>query len=454
MEINWREKLLFQQVSIAPLVVFRIIFGSIILFGTLRFMLYGWVDFLYIQPKFFFTYWGFDWVKPLPGAWIYLPFVLLALSGLFVLVGFLYRFASVLLFLSFTYIELLDKTNYLNHYYFVSLVAFILCFLPANRWFSLDSKWGFCSKSTSVPLFTIRLLQFQLGVVYFFAGVAKLNSDWLFRAEPLRSWLNGFDNLPFIGNLLAQEWVAYAFAWIGCIYDLAIFFLLLKRKTRPLAYFVVVIFHLLTWWLFPIGIFPWVMVLSTLIFFSAEFHEKILQFVGCKFVTEVDKAVHSRRNSATFFIGIFVVFQLLVPMRYLLYSGNLLWNEEGFRFSWRVMLMQKTGVATFYVVDKQTQRSLEVNNRYFITQRQEAQMATQPDMILQFAHHLYTIYKDTVLRFGNQRFHLKDPAIKAAVFVSLNGRPNQPFVLPKEDLAELPYNLKHRTWLEPYQENE
>ncbi len=45
--------------------------------------------------------------------------------------------------------------------------------------------------------------------------------------------------------------VAYAFSWLGCLYDLSIPFLLLYRKTRPFAYAAVIIFHILTAILFP-----------------------------------------------------------------------------------------------------------------------------------------------------------------------------------------------------------
>lgn len=424
------------------------------LYGTIRFVSNGWVNDFYIQPHFYFTYFGFGWVHPLPGNWMYLPFLLLIISAIGIILGYHYRISSFVLFIAFTYVELLDKTNYLNHYYFISLIAFIMCWLPANRYFSLDIKLRRLLPMVKIPIFNIRLLQFQLGVVYFFAGIAKLNPDWLFRAEPLTSWLNGFDNLPILGDLLSQHWMAFVFSWVGCIYDLSIVFLLLYKKTRPFAYFLVIVFHLLTWLLFPIGIFPWVMIFCTLIFFGTSFHQGILQFIQklLKLKPLQSEAVKTSKHPkfTLVLIAVYVFIQLAVPLRCWLYPGQLFWNEEGFRFSWRVMLMQKTGYATFYVVDKNTQRSMEINNRDFITKRQEGQMSTQPDMILQYAHHLYDVFQDTLLTFGSQKFHLKNPEIKARVDVSLNGRTNQPFILPNIDLAKIPYNLKHRYFLEKY----
>lgn len=105
-----------KEISIAPLIVFRIIFGALMLFGTSRFLLKGWVLENYILPKHHFGYLGFEWVEKLPGNWMYLPFFVMIACSLLVILGLFYRVAIVLLFISFTYVELIDKTYYLNHY--------------------------------------------------------------------------------------------------------------------------------------------------------------------------------------------------------------------------------------------------------------------------------------------------------------------------------------------------
>ncbi len=439
----------FKQVSIAPLISFRIIFGALMLFGISRFMLNGWVETLYMQPKYFFPYLGFEWVRPLPGNWMYLPFFLMLISAIGILLGFLYRYAAFLFFLCFTYVELLDKSNYLNHYYFVSLMAFLMVLVPANRAFSLDSYFKPEIKRDQVFAWHSGIIKFQLGVVYFFAGVAKLNSDWLFRAQPLKTWLQAHHNLPVVGSFMNDNWLAYAFSWTGCVYDLTIVFFLLWSKTRPLAYFAVVFFHVVTWYLFPIGVFPWVMIFSTLIFFDENTHARILNRFGAG-ITRFTTIGQKKSGWIKPFLILFVCAQLLIPFRYLLYPGDLFWNEEGFRFSWRVMLMHKEGHATFYVRDPETGRESEINNSDFLTQTQEDQMATQPDMILQYADYLHTYWKDRKQHYGDSVFYIKNPEIYAEIYVSLNGRPSQLFVSKEQELAHLKYNLCHRTWLEPF----
>ena len=129
----------YAETSIAPLVVFRIIFGLMMFVGTLRFWLKGWIHDFFIKPDHFFHYYGFEWVKPMGDFGMYTIFCLLLISSFLIALGFYYRTSSILFFILFTYVELIDVTNYLNHYYFISLVSFLMCFLPANRFFSLDT---------------------------------------------------------------------------------------------------------------------------------------------------------------------------------------------------------------------------------------------------------------------------------------------------------------------------
>jgi hypothetical protein len=447
----------YKSVSIAPLVMFRIIFGAMMTFGSLRFIFKGWVNELYIQPEFYFGYLGFEWVKPFPGNWMYIPFLFFVISSICIMLGAFYRWSTLLLFISFSYIELLDKSNYLNHYYFISLISFLLIFVPANGFFSLDVKWNRVKEIKQIPLWNIGIFKFQLAIVYIFAGIAKLETDWLINAQPLKIWLQAHRDMPVFGKLLAKEWIAYLFSWFGCIYDLFIVFFLLSKRCRPYAYILVIIFHFVTWYLLPIGIFPWVMIFSTLVFFSIHFHENAIRFLSRLLKYNVSFNSNSKINFPTkkwvsVLLGVYIIFQILIPFRYALNPGNLFWNEEGFRFSWRVMLMHKEGTATFYVKDRKSGGEIEVPNCSYLSPTQVDQMATQPDMILQYAEFLNKKFSDTLLIYGDQKVKLVNPSIHADVFVSLNGRPSQLFISKKHDLTQIPYNFAHRNWLESFKE--
>ena len=168
---------LTEPMSIAPLTSFRVLFGGVMLVSVLRFVWNGWVDDLYVKPTFFFKYYGFEWVQPVGEVGMYAVFALMALAALGVALGAYYRVSAVTFFLAWTYVELLDVTNYLNHYYFVSIAAFLLIWVPAHRAFSVDA-WRMPGTAVQqVPRWVVGIFRLQMGIVYVFAGIAKLNAD-------------------------------------------------------------------------------------------------------------------------------------------------------------------------------------------------------------------------------------------------------------------------------------
>lgn len=431
------------------LAFFRLAFGFMMLLSLIRFASYGWIEAFYVKPQFHFTYFGFSWVKPF-GNCIYLLFFIAALAAFFVAIGYKYRLSIITFFLSFTYIELIDKTTYLNHYYFISVVSFAMIFLPANASFSLDALKNPKVSYQKIPRWNIDILRLLIGIVYFYAGLAKINSDWLLSAMPLKMWLPNNSDLPIIGVFLNKNWVHYAFSWAGMIYDLSIPFLLLYKRTRIFAFILVVIFHIVTRILFPIGVFPYIMIISSLLFFDASFHKKCLQFIikmlsinPFHFENRKSKiASNSNSNNLKILIVVaFVALQVLIPFRYLLYKNELFWTEEGFRFSWRVMLMEKAGYTQFIVKDQNKNKEIRVDNSQFLTPFQEKQMSFQPDFILEYAHYLCEVYK---------KQGIKNPEVYAESFVALNGRLSQKFIDHRVNLANEYESFRAKTWILPF----
>lgn len=435
------------KTNAAPLAVFRIGFGLMMLFSIIRFWSYGWIEKLYINPKFYFSYYGLEWINPF-GNYTYIIFVICGLSALCISLGLKYRIAIITFFLSFTYIELMDKTTYLNHYYFISILSFLMCFLPADAYYSLDNLIK-KKQYKQIPKWSIDSIKLLLGIVYVYAGLAKINSDWLIRAMPLKIWLPSKYDLPFIGeNLMQQHWFHVAMSWSGMLYDLCIPFLLLYRKTRWFAFALVVFFHVFTRVLFPIGMFPYIMIVSALIFFDANLHERIINMFRA--LLKNVKASKTKLKSLTYhyknqnLIGtilvVFFTIQLLLPFRYVLYPGELFWREEGYRFSWRVMLIEKTGYAEFKVVNGKTGKSFLVNNSDFLTPLQEKEMSTQPDFILEYAHYLGQHFESQ----GHE-----NSEIYVDSYVALNGRRSQRFIDPDVDLLKQKESFKPKNWILP-----
>ncbi|MEQ3500187.1 HTTM domain-containing protein [Tenacibaculum sp. SSH1-16] len=445
--INTLQKYFKKNTEAAPLAVFRIFFGFMMFCSILRFWLNGWIEEQYIKPKFFFSYYGFEYIKPF-GNYTYLLFLICAIAALFIMLGYKYRAAAITFFLSFTYIELMDKSYYLNHYYFVSLVAFILIFLPANAYFSVDAKQNEKIAYQKIPNWTIDAIKLLLGIVYFYAGLAKLNSDWLFRASPLNIWLPVQNNLPLVGFLMVKTWFHFAMSWAGAIYDLTIPFLLLNKRTRTIAFIAVIIFHVFTRILFSIGMFPYIMIVSTIIFFNPKLHHKILNNIAAIFRISKDyfdqgkTLVTTQKLTLTRkFLILFFVLQIIIPFRYLLYPGELFWTEEGYRFSWRVMLTEKAGYAEFKIIDEETKKQVYIDNSDYLTTLQEKQMSFQSDFILEFAHFLGDTYK---------KKGMKNPKVYVDSYVTLNGRLSTQFIDPKVDLYQQKESFKHKNWIIPF----
>ena len=431
-----------------PLALYRIGFGILVMFSLARFFLNGWIESLYLAPDFHFSYYGFSWVKPI-GVFTYIIFIVCFSSALFVTIGYRYRYAIIILFLSFTYIELMDKTTYLNHYYLISCISFLMIFLPCSSYFAVD-----CKKNLKIPQWTIDSLKFLIIIVYIYAGLAKINSDWLVNAQPLKIWLRAKYTIPLIGEtLLQKDFSYYLFSWGGMIYDCIIPFLLLYKRTRYFAFFMVIAFHIMTRILFPpIGMFPYIMIFSCIIFFDNSKHKKILDFIKStfrlkiknneKFISDIKSFGRNKFIIPT--LSLFFIFQIIFPLRSSLYPGELFWNEQGYRFSWRVMLIEKTGYTTFKVVDNNTNKFQVVDNMEFLTPFQEKQMSFQPDMILEYAHYLGKTFEQR--GFSNV-------SVYADSYVTLNGRPSIKFIDSKVDLYKQKNDLKHKKWIIPMKDD-
>jgi vitamin K-dependent gamma-carboxylase len=430
-------------VDLASLAAFRILFGLMMAAAMIRFLAYGWVSQFYVQPKYYFSYPGFEWVHPWPGPLMHAHFILLALLALGVALGFFYRTCATLFFLGFTYIELIDQTNYLNHYYLISLLSGLMIFLPANRLWSLDVWRKPALRADAAPAWTLNLLRFQIGIVYLFAGLAKINADWLLRAEPLRIWLAACSDVPLIGPLLGLTWVAYAASWFGAVFDLSVVFFLLHDRSRRIAYALVVFFHVMTWIMFHIGMFPWVMVVAATVFFSDSwprpFALRLAALANRLKAVQISARIHAQAVPESSLrvlrchtglplllaLGSYAAVQLALPARSFFFPDSA-WTCAGFNCAWRVMIAEKTGYVEFYACDPRTGRRWRLSPKDYLTPRQETMMAQDPDLIHAMAR---KFAKDLRARGFTQI------QIHADAFATLNGRPSQRLIDPDVNLA-------------------
>lgn len=405
----------------ASLGAFRIGLGLLLATLVARFVLRGWVTSFYLEPAFFFSYPGFGWVRPLGPVAMHATFVLLFAAGLLLATGRAYRVAAVTAFLAFTYVELIDRTTYLNHYYFLSIVLFLACLLPLDAALVLGK-----TADRTVPRAVLVALRAQVGLVYVFAGLAKLRPDWLMRGEPLHLWLRMHDDLPVVGAWLAQRNVAIGLSWAGALFDLTVPFALLHARTRPYAFVAVLVFHAITGLLFPIGMFPLIMALGATLFLPPDWPRRFVHRAR-----EIGAPVRLPR-AASVIVALHLMVQLVLPLRRLAYPGDTCFTEDGFRFAWQVMLLEKRGLVTYRVVGTDGATRF-VDPKRALRPHQYRQMSTQPDLVLAYAHHLAA-----EARARGEG----DVAVYADAWVAWNGRRSQPFVRPDVDLARMPDSLE------------
>jgi vitamin K-dependent gamma-carboxylase len=414
-----RERL-SRPVDGASLVAFRVLFGLLMAASALRFVASGWVERFFVERTFFFKYWGFSWVEVGPPWLMYGVYSLLVVLGLCVALGFAYRAAIVLFLVLFSYAELTDVTNYLNHYYLVSLLAFWMCFMPLGR-------------RGPFPAWMLYALRFQVAVVYLGAALAKLGSDWLVHGQPLGTWMTALADVPGIGRWVSEPGVAVFASWAGFLHDLLVVPLLLWPRTRAWAYGALLVFHLTTSALFNIGIFPLLMPIAATLFLAPDWPRRFFA------MPQADAVSRLLSRPAFALLTVFCAAQVLVPLRAHLYGGNVLWHEQGMRFSWRVMVRAKQG-SIRYRARLPDGRELYVMPRRYLSSDQEREMSGQPDLILQLAHHIAA-----ELRARG----IDDPQVRVDALVSLNGRPPVPLIDPNVDLTKVHDGLAPATWITP-----
>ncbi len=411
--------LLFERwarpVDVASLWAVRICVGALILIEMIRFYVYDWAINALVTPPFHFTYAGFGWVQPLGQLGMNVVLAIVALASLGMVFGFWYRRCAFVCAVGVAYIFLIDKTHYLNHMYFLIWVCILFSVVRSDR-----RAWG--------QQWMIDLARFQIGVVYVYGGIAKLNMDWL-AGRPMLQWMDQRRAWPVIGEFLAWDPVAYAISWGGLLFDLLIVPALMFRKTRVLAFSVAVIFHLINAGLFQIGIFPWMMIAVTTVFFAPDW---------CRKPPIAHGAVPGFSKGWAVVCLVWGMVHLGLPLRHHLYAGDVAWTEQGHRFSWRMKLRSKAGRAVFHALDKKKGTHKVIDPMKELTVTQTRKMATRPDMVLQYAHHLHRqLAKEGS---GDWAIHVDSQA-------SLNGRPMHPLVLPSVDLAQIDVSAPSSEWI-------
>ncbi|WP_338734143.1 HTTM domain-containing protein [Mangrovimonas cancribranchiae] len=429
---------LFKHIDNSPLIVFRIIFGLLCFLESVGAIVTGWVKRTLIEPEFTFSFIGFEWLQPLPEHMMYAYYIIMGLFGLFIMIGYKYRFSVIMFTIMWAGTYFMQKSSYNNHYYLLIILSTIMAFQPANRYLSLDAKQNPSLKKIAMPQWCSWVFIIQMFIVYTYGAIAKLYPDWL-DTSVMELMMASKKHYYIIGDLLQQKWVHYFLAYGGILFDGLVIPLLLFKPTRKLAFFASIFFHLFNSIVFQVGIFPYLSLAFALFFFSPETIRNI--FLKKKPLYNKEEVVipsYSKPLMALF--AIHFITQLALPLRHHFIKDNVLWTEEGHRMSWRMMLRSKQGVASYVVQDKKTLKRENINLNNYLTKKQQRHVSSKPDVIWQFAQHL----KQDYAKKG------KDVAVYVSCRISVNGKPYKKLINSNVDIASVKWEpFKHSSWLLP-----
>lgn len=426
--------------------VARIAFGAVAAASAARLLGRGWVSALWLEPEVLLGWPVRDLPLP-PGPVLHALVAALGVLGLAIAAGAWTRPAAGLFAVGLGYLELLDRTTYLNHYWAMVLIAVLLAVVPTDRAWSIALWRGRRGGARAgTPAWGLWLLRAQVAVVYVFAGAAKLDSDWLLRAQPLTTWLAARADLPFLGGLVAHPSTALVASWVGLLFDLTIVGWLWWRPTRAPAMAAVVAFHAATWWLFPaIGVFPWLMIGMATLWLPPEWPRAWRRRRATAPHHPPRPAAPARADSARAVpvpvlagVALWIAVQVILPLRHLVIPGDVDWTEEGGRLSWRVMADEKVGWAVFHVTDPRSGATRDVPLVDVLTARQAHVAAVRPDLL----HQVADLLADRAEADGRAR-----PIVRVDAVVSWNGRTRAPLVDPRVDLAAAPWRYSGQSWL-------
>ncbi len=421
---------LSHPVDARPLEIFQVLFGVVVALQVYSFLESDYIRTGILLPVTRFTYDWFPFIRPLPSAGMKLVLALTLVAPILIALNKFTRVAAAIYLVAFSYLFLLEESYYNNHFYFIILLTgFFLFYSPA----------GDRGKKT-VPGWLLLLFQFQVVVVYFYGGVAKLNADWVVNQQPVRALLAANAPQSPFPALTASEFAVWFIAYGGLAFDLAIGFLLWIRKTFRTAVWLTVIFHGTNFWIFnmgeggTIGIFPLLMIAANVLFAQPDslrkWHAKLLPTGGRK-QAGPKSPTRAVTKAVPWLVWVFMAVQVLVPLRHWAVPGPVDWTGQQQWFSWRMKVSSRQSTAKFILRRFEGDEPAIVEPGRMINSMQLNMMTQHADMVYKFVQYLKSDLKE--------RMNIDTAIINAEILVEFNGRPAQYFVDPERDLFDIEY---------------
>nr|CAD7400436.1 unnamed protein product [Timema cristinae] len=397
----------------------------------------------------------FDVLKPLPLDWMCIIHLIMWAGAFGIMLGFFFKWSCVAFIAPYWYIVLLDKSTWNNHSYLYGLISILLLGTDANH-----GLFGRVRSNSHVPLWNYMVLRFQFFVLYFFAGLKKMDKDWI-EGHSLSNLSSHWVFEPF-KLLLSPEQVDY---WIihqfGFLLDLTISFWLFFDKTRPYALIFCTSFHLMNSRIFSIGMFPYVCLAMQPIFCHDDWPRHLTALFNFKRQVKTfpidaiqENELPTRKRLVTnlnwkhhltaILLLCYGSMQCFLPYSHFITKGYNNWTKGLYGYSWDMMVHSwDTILVVVKVVDNNTGKEHFIDPDAWV---QTNRWSKHADMIVQYAHCI----KHNLLTQGDHQLTSDNISIFIDVWCSLNGRFQQRMFDPKLNLLQVSWSpFIEVTWLMP-----
>jgi hypothetical protein len=293
----------------------------------------------FLYAPIHFPYRGFEWVRPLPIPQLKILVAALSVVGVAVALGWRHRWTCSICAIGGAYLFFLDSAYYQSTAWFTVLVLSLLVFLPANHLIALDARR--IEQPGRGATRALWLARFQVGVLYVFSGIAKLDADFL-SGRTLRAMCPDYPPARWLSAIPAYALLSC----LGMLFDLFIVPLLLWRRTRVLAWIALITFHLHNALTLSVGVVPWTMLVASTVFLPPDWPRRFLRLPDSPHAKLAPSPSWLRAV-----IGVWIAFQIALPASRWVYPGNPYLTEMGFHFSWALRSRKKTSFAQYRMVD-------------------------------------------------------------------------------------------------------
>lgn len=402
---------LWEHVDAAPLRLFCITLGGCVIFRTVH--IWPHMEFLETSALLF-PYAGLEWLPRPPGSSYHalLAGSLLGALGMIIRPA-LQRPMAILSAVCFGWLFFLDQSFYGHLSYLLCWLLGVACLSPGNL-----------TPSARVPRWLTWMPRFILVLMYLCASLAKLYPEWL-DGSVIELFMREAQMSPETFATLSQPWLTRSLAVAGVVFDFAIGPLLLWRRSRPLAFVAMALFHLSNMILVGIHVLPLIIfVLTVTAFLDPDRARAALRWEQEPLapLPHQPPAMPVR----ALLLG-FLLLHLGLAARPYLYERNSRWTHKAQHFAWWLRSTDTDTRATFTVISD-TAGTQKIKPLDYISMEQ-ASMTSYPQHVIRFARHVAAQHEAR----GEQRVR-----VHADIITSVNGRAPSRRMPHELDLAHLP----------------